>query len=475
MQLFDDLLNAFVQDVGTTRYSTWADVLDYCRRSANPVGRLVLRLSGYHDDRLDAASDAVCTALQLTNFWQDFAVDWSRGRLYVPEEIWRAHQADLASLDASRMTPQWAAALADCGSADARVVRARTTGLRRRVRTAALRAARDMARRHAHSRSPRTRGLRRLPIRPPKTRSLRRISDSVWNAVVARDTSFSYSFLVLPAAQRRAIGVVWDFCRAVDDAVDEAESPETAATAVVKWREEVGRLFGAETPQTPQAANLKPCVAMFSLSRQPFDDLVDGVEMDLRRSRYDTFDELVGYCRRVASAVGMMCIEVFGCRDSRSREYAFNLGLALQITNIIRDIKADLKQGRIYLPQEDLARFGVTEQALAAGEMTDAVRRLLAFECQRARHFYAAAAQAMPHAESRKLVAAEIMGGIYFEILQRIERRGYDVFSERVRVPKLQRATHRAADLGAVAVVGFRPDAIGADGRTEVRHYGCYT
>ena len=115
LQLFDDLLNAFVQDVGTPRYSTWADVLDYCRRSANPVGRLVLRLSGYRDDRLDAASDAVCTALQLTNFWQDLAIDWSRGRLYVPEEIWRAHRADVASLDARLMTPQWKAALADCG------------------------------------------------------------------------------------------------------------------------------------------------------------------------------------------------------------------------------------------------------------------------------------------------------------------------------------------------------------------------
>jgi phytoene synthase len=257
---------------------------------------------------------------------------------------------------------------------------------------------------------------------------------------VARDTSFSYSFVVLPAAERRAIGVVWDFCRAVDDAVDEAPDPVTAATEVVKWREEVGRLFGLETPQTPQALNVKPFVAMFSLSRQPFDDLVDGVEMDLRQLRYDTFEELVGYCRRVASAVGVMCIEVFGCRDSRSREYAFNLGLALQITNIIRDIKADLTQGRIYLPREDLSRFGVTEQALADGVMTDAIRNLLAHECQRARHFYAAAAQAMPREESRKLVAAEIMGGIYFEILQRIERRGYDVFTERIRVPKLQRA-----------------------------------
>lgn len=116
VSLFDDLLDAFGQDVTTQRYQTWAAVLDYCRRSANPVGRLVLRLSGYRDDRLDAASDAVCTALQLTNFWQDFAVDWSRGRLYVPEDIWRGHGADPDTLAASRMTPAWAAALRDCGA-----------------------------------------------------------------------------------------------------------------------------------------------------------------------------------------------------------------------------------------------------------------------------------------------------------------------------------------------------------------------
>ena len=234
--------------------------------------------------------------------------------------------------------------------------------------------------------------------------------------------------------------MVWDFCRAVDDAVDEAESPAIAAAEVLNWRAEVGRLFGSEMPVTPQARNLKPYVEAFSLSRQPFDDLVDGVEMDLRQSRYATFDELIGYCRRVASAVGMMCIEVFGCRDSASRDYAFNLGLALQLTNIIRDIKADLKQGRVYLPQEDLSRFGVTEEALAAGVLTEPVRALLAHECQRAHHFFTAARQAMPHAEAHRLVAAEIMGAIYFEILQRVERRGYDVFSERIRVPKIVRA-----------------------------------
>jgi 15-cis-phytoene synthase len=257
---------------------------------------------------------------------------------------------------------------------------------------------------------------------------------------VARDTSFSYSFLVLPDDQRRAIGLVWDFCRAVDDAVDEAADRASAEGEVAMWRAEVGRLFGDESPQTPQGTQLKPCVGQFQLTRQPFDDLVDGVEMDLRQARYETFDELTGYCRRVASAVGLICIEIFGCRDSRSRDYAFNLGLALQITNIIRDVRVDLAHGRVYLPREDLARFGVTEAALGEGRVTEPVRRLLAHECQRARHFYAAAAQAMPPHEARKLMAAEIMGGIYFEILQRIERRGYDVFTEVIRVPKAVRA-----------------------------------
>jgi phytoene synthase len=257
---------------------------------------------------------------------------------------------------------------------------------------------------------------------------------------VARDTSFSYSFLVLPPDQRQAIGIVWDFCRAVDDAVDEAADAATAAAAVTGWRAEVGRLFSADSPLTPQGRNLKPFVSKFQLSRQPLDDLVDGVEMDLHRSRYETFDELVGYCRRVASAVGLICIEVFGSRDAGSRDYAINLGLALQVTNIIRDVGVDFANGRVYLPQEDLARFGVTEDDIRAGTVTGPMRRLLAHECQRARQFFNAAAQAMPPAEARRLVAAEIMGGIYFEILQRIEQRGYDVFTEVIRVPKAIRA-----------------------------------
>ena len=201
---------------------------------------------------------------------------------------------------------------------------------------------------------------------------------------MARDTSFSYSFLVLPPAERQAIGVVWDFCRAVDDAVDEADDAAIAAAEVLNWRAEVGRVFGPAAPLTPQGERLKPFVSQFALSRQPFDDLVDGVEMDLHRSRYATFDELAGYCRRVASAVGLICIEIFGSRDSRSRDYAFNLGLALQLTNIIRDVGVDFANGRVYLPQEDLARCGVTEDDIRAGKVTEPVRRLLAHECVRA-------------------------------------------------------------------------------------------
>jgi phytoene synthase len=272
---------------------------------------------------------------------------------------------------------------------------------------------------------------------------------------VPRDTSFSYSFLVLPARQRQAIGLVWDFFRAVDDAVDEAIDSAAATADLAKWRGDVARVFGCDAPLTPQGTRLKPLVAEFRLSRQPFDDLVDGVEMDLGKSRYDTFAELESYCLRVASAVGMTCIEIFGSRTPGSRDYARNLGVALQLTNIIRDVATDLTRGRVYLPREDLTRFGVGEADLAAGHVTGPVRALLAFECARARQFFAAAARAMPAGEARRLVAAEIMGGIYFEILRRIEARGYDVFSEAIRVPKVVRA-RIALTTWARTVIGAR-------------------
>jgi phytoene synthase len=266
---------------------------------------------------------------------------------------------------------------------------------------------------------------------------------------VARDTSFYYSFLVLPPARRHAIIAVWDFCRAVDDAVDEAaggtgplppEARARAARELEAWRLEIARAFEGGEPATPEGRALAPLVAAFGLPRTPFDDLVDGVEMDLDGRRYETFDDLIEYCRRVASAVGLICLDIFGARDPGARDYAVHLGLALQLTNIIRDVGADLAQGRVYLPQEDLRRFGCTEDDLRAGQVTAPVRALLAFECQRTRELYAKASRSLPRADARRLVAAEIMGGIYFDILERIERAGFDVFSSRIRVPRPVRA-----------------------------------
>jgi phytoene synthase len=264
---------------------------------------------------------------------------------------------------------------------------------------------------------------------------------------MARNTSFYYSFLVLPAEQRRAIVAVWDFCRAVDDAVDEVAgngpAPGSAAAgreAIAFWRAELTRCFDRAAPMTPEGRHLQPFVSAFDLPRGPFEDLIDGVAMDLVHTRYATFDELGEYCRRVASAVGFICIRVFGCRSEAARDYALNLGFALQLTNILRDVKDDLARGRVYLPLEDLDAYGCSIDDLGAAEITEPVRRLIEFECRRARQFYARASAVLPPEDRGRLVAAEIMRAVYFEILKQIERNRYDVISVRARVPRARQA-----------------------------------
>jgi len=257
--------------------------------------------------------------------------------------------------------------------------------------------------------------------------------------VSGRPTSFYYSFLVLPREKRDAIVAVWDFCRAVDDAVDES-TDGGAERALEQWREEVGRLYAPGDPATPQGRRLRLFVRRFKLPRAPFDDLIDGVAMDLVHQRYQTFESLRQYCLRVASAVGLICVEIFGYRDLHARDYAIDLGIALQLTNIIRDVATDLERGRVYIPLEDLTRFGCTEDDLRRGVMTDGLRELLAFQCARAREFYSRAERALPRADARRLIAARIMAAIYSELLRSIERAGYDVFHQRIQVRKPQQA-----------------------------------
>ena len=270
--------------------------------------------------------------------------------------------------------------------------------------------------------------------------------------MTGRDTSFYYSFLVLPVAKRRAIVAVWDFCRAVDDAVDEvapesqrgslltAEARELAAKSLAGWRAEVKEVYEG-TPTTPQGQALQPFVHRFNLPRLQFEALIDGVEMDLSYHRYPNFETLLQYCHRVASSVGLICVEIFGYRQQAARDYAVNLGVALQLTNIIRDVAVDLKKGRVYLPLDDMQWFQVTEADLHAGVVTPRVRQLLRYQCRRARNYYRLAAEHLPRADRGSLVAAEIMGAIYFAILRRIERARYDVFARVIRVPRWRRAT----------------------------------
>src|SRR5262245_6236674 len=241
---------------------------------------------------------------------------------------------------------------------------------------------------------------------------------------MGRDTSFYYAFLVLPARKRRAMIAVWDFCRAVDDAVDEVvpesdwqggltdEARAEATRQLCTWRSELEAVFTG-TPTTAQGAALQPFVREFGLPRAAFEELIDGVQMDLDCARYPTFAALTEYCRRVASTVGLICLEIFGYRDASAQAYAVTLGRALQLTNIIRDVATDLKRGRIYLPAEDLARFGVSEEDLRSGVVSPQVRSLLAFECNRARELYRQADAELPAVDRRSLVAAEIMGAIY--------------------------------------------------------------
>jgi phytoene synthase len=265
---------------------------------------------------------------------------------------------------------------------------------------------------------------------------------------MSRDTNFYYSFLVLPREKRDAIVAVWDFCRAVDDAADEAASSDLtrAADAVKSWRRELAACYEGTPSSTPQGRALAPLVKRFNLPRDAFEALIDGVEMDVQPRTYETFADLYEYCIRVASAVGLICLEIFGYRNPKAKDYARDLGVALQLTNILRDVPGDLARGRVYIPQEDMRRFGCSEQdlrreaQLSGGIRSQAVKTLLKHQAERARDYYGRAARALPAEDARSLVAAEIMGAIYRAILDRIEMLDYDVFTAVVRIPRPRRA-----------------------------------
>jgi 15-cis-phytoene synthase len=245
-------------------------------------------------------------------------------------------------------------------------------------------------------------------------------------------SNFYYAFMLLPAERRQALYAVYAFCRFVDDIAD-GQTAANPAELLTRWREELERVFNG-SPAHPISRALADNVRRFAIPRRYFEEIIDGVEMDLGRSRYAAFQELRLYCYRVASAVGLVCIEIFGYRNPCTREYAENLGIAFQLTNIIRDLSEDAARGRIYLPLEDLARFGVTEDEILQGRDTLELRRLLEFEVERARSFYALAERALPAEDRADMVCAEAMRSIYRALLERIASKGCGVVGRRHRI-----------------------------------------
>ena len=250
-------------------------------------------------------------------------------------------------------------------------------------------------------------------------------------------SSFHYSFTLLPREKRQGIEAVYAFCRVIDDAADEAAGDTgRAAAALALHRQEIGRCYTG-TPTLPVARSLQECIRRFAISRQPFDELLDGVEMDLRTFRYATFDELRVYCYRVASTVGLICLSIFGCREARSSDYAVDLGIALQLTNILRDLRTDALRGRIYVPLEEIDRFGYSEAGLLAGVRNASFLALMRHQVDRARQHFESAARILPAGDRPRLLAAEVMGAIYRRLLRRIEAEQFSVFDRRINVPRL--------------------------------------
>ena len=270
------------------------------------------------------------------------------------------------------------------------------------------------------------------PAAAPKGEAVATLEDDYARcAQVTREASsnFYYAFMLLPVERRRALHAVYAFCRFIDDIADEA-SVRDPAVLLARWREELERVFNGQ-PTRPVSRALADGVRHFNVPRRYFDEFIDGVEMDLSLKRYQSFDDLRLYCYRVASTVGLMCIEIFGYHNPGARAYAESLGIAFQLTNIMRDVSEDAARGRIYLPLEDLARFEVSEDDICGGVHTARFERLMEFEAGRARSFYAAAELALPQEDRSTLLTAEAMRLIYGALLNRIVRSKYHVLGRR--------------------------------------------
>lgn len=251
-------------------------------------------------------------------------------------------------------------------------------------------------------------------------------------------SNLALAFVLLPRAKRDAMSALYAFCREVDDVADEDSAPVAARRAqLAEWRADVKRGCDNEPPQFPVNRELQPVIRQFHLPFELFDDLLRGCEMDLEIKRYKDFEGLEDYCYHVASVVGLLSIEVFGYQNPACRDYAIYLGKALQLTNILRDVKTDAARGRIYLPQSELKRCGVAEEEILGSKYSDRYFTLAGGVAARAKHFYQLAQKALPAGDRKNMVAAELMGSVYWRLLKKLERGKFDVFGP--KPPKLSK------------------------------------
>ncbi|MCS6914636.1 MAG: presqualene diphosphate synthase HpnD [Myxococcales bacterium] len=263
-------------------------------------------------------------------------------------------------------------------------------------------------------------------------------------------SNFYHAFFFLSPERREALHAVYAYCRTVDDIVDGEAPEQDKRRQLEQWRRELECVFSDSKPTHPIAVRLQEACRLFPLRQEDALAVLEGCEMDLTTTRYATWQDLRRYCYHVASAVGLLCIEIFGYRHPAARNYAVDLGLALQLTNILRDVAEDGRRGRIYLPQEDLAAFSVSEEQLLAGRRDAALLALLRFEAQRARMHYLRARASLRGEDRRSLLAAEIMGDTYYSLLCEIEARQFAVFppAERISLPRHRKLSIALSALG---------------------------
>jgi squalene synthase HpnC len=500
-QPFADLLRAFRQDQTVKRYPTWDATLGYCEYSANPVGRLVLYLCGYRDAQRQRLSDATCTALQLANFWQDVARDLEKGRIYIPLDAAAAQGLSETDIVERRFDDRYVRLMKDLiartrlmfaeGLPLAKMVDARLSvdlEMFSRGGLAVLDAIEangydTLHHRPAIGKATQARLLgwtlvkQLLPGRPSDRSAEVGISAVAGGASAAGQqkdadvtasyeechriaraahSNFYYAFYLLPKPKRDGLAALYAFMRLVDDVADQGDDLAAKQRGLAKWRAAFDEAITGHSQvfdgtavrplpaellygQTEVLPALVDTMHRYRMPARYLHDLISGAEMDLTVQTYPTFDRLREYCYRVAGTVGLTCTHVFGFRDSRALDLAEKLGLAFQLTNIIRDVHDDSVLGRVYLPQEDIERYGISAEDFGRNEATLGVRELLRFQADRAWECYREGAALLGLIDAESRGALWLLTHTYSALLARIEALDFAVFGERVRLSRAEK------------------------------------